>query len=183
MDPAFGKTASKWITDFEALETKLRSEDGYSASFASSLTLSLEEFYNIVQHCAVSAIDGYGFKDYEKLVENAAMEYETSYLQLYEKMKVDYEKTVTERKENDLARFRKDFHTGKRDEVFSMQATSTLCEGIDLLPRDDDDISTSESEEEFDGDKGGTIGDFRTQESKKRDKKITVMGSEGQPQI
>jgi len=148
LEPGLGKTVSSWITDFEVLEKALRSEDGYSCNLASSLTLALDEFYNVVDHCIVSALDGYGFNDFEKLVAKGVEAFKTDYVQMYQGMKKDYHKKMEKQKESDLARFRKDFQSGTRNEVFSMQATSTLSQGIDLLPHDSDEEATSDDSEE-----------------------------------
>lgn len=67
MDPSHGKTVKEWITDWEQFEVVLRATPGYSASFASSLALSLEEFYATVDHVAVSAADGFGAQEFANL--------------------------------------------------------------------------------------------------------------------
>jgi hypothetical protein len=75
-DQADSKYAKDWITDFESFETALRERDGNSVNLASSLALTLEEFYNKIDHAVVSAYDGYGMNEFFCAVQKAVSDYE-----------------------------------------------------------------------------------------------------------
>lgn len=74
MDPTYAKN---WITDFETFEGALRERDDYASNLASSLALSLDEFYNNIAYTVVSAKDGYGMDEFFCDVHKAVTDYET----------------------------------------------------------------------------------------------------------
>jgi hypothetical protein len=54
--------AIKWMTDYEAFDQSLSKVDTYLSSLSRSLSLVLEEFYQNIDACGVSAYTGKGFE-------------------------------------------------------------------------------------------------------------------------
>ena len=55
------KFASEWMTDFDKFDEALSKQDNYLASLSRSMSLVLDEFYQLVPHCGVSSITGAGY--------------------------------------------------------------------------------------------------------------------------
>lgn len=53
--------AANWMTDFSAFDDALSKQDNYLASLSRSMSLVLEEFYELVPHVGVSAATGKGY--------------------------------------------------------------------------------------------------------------------------
>ena len=79
--------AKEWMTDFEAYQAALMKKDNadgeggeregaFMTSLMSSMSLVLEEFYNNLRACGVSAVTGDGMEDFFAKVEEARQEYE-----------------------------------------------------------------------------------------------------------
>lgn len=55
--------AFKWMRDLDALQVALDASDTYAATLSRSLALVLEEFYEHLQHVAVSSVTGEGMPE------------------------------------------------------------------------------------------------------------------------
>jgi len=79
----------EWMTDYETFQEALDNDStnnnntnsSYYSSLTRSLSLVLDEFYNELHHCGVSAATGDGVDDFWKAVDLAAQDFETDYLQ------------------------------------------------------------------------------------------------------
>ncbi|SCU86794.1 LAFA_0E03092g1_1 [Lachancea sp. 'fantastica'] len=81
--------AREWMTDFEAFQEALRSDQdlngesglgsGYMGSLVNSMSLMLEEFYSQLDIVGVSSFTGDGFDEFLTSVDKKVDEYETYY--------------------------------------------------------------------------------------------------------
>ncbi|KAI9891180.1 MAG: hypothetical protein M1814_003023 [Vezdaea aestivalis] len=107
--------AKSWMTDFEAFQKALRTEEetgnfggnegglpgigggsGYMGSLLNSMSLMLEEFYNHLSVVAVSSLTGQGIDDFFVAVQEKTAEFEKDYRPELERRK----KEVSQKKED-----------------------------------------------------------------------------------
>mmetsp|Transcript_31807 Transcript_31807/g.64754 ORF Transcript_31807/g.64754 Transcript_31807/m.64754 type:complete len:264 (+) Transcript_31807:208-999(+) len=111
--------AQEWMTDYEAFQEALdeftssgggndSATSGYYASLTRSLSLVLDEFYSVLQHCGVSAATGDGVDDFWAAVDRAAEDFEADYV-------ADLQDRVDERKARRRAKARRDVEKLQRD--------------------------------------------------------------------
>lgn len=127
-DSAF---AHKWMTDFEAFQNSLRLDDeqdgpGYMGSLMSSLSLVLEEFYNTLDVCSVSALTGEGMDTFLKAVSHKVKEYQDEYVPERERLRKLRSDKEADRRAQELSRLIQDVGLEK--------ATA-----VDVLSDDDSD--------------------------------------------
>ncbi|CAI2374862.1 unnamed protein product [Moneuplotes crassus] len=84
---AFNKTdilshefALTWMKDFEEFEDALNSDKSYLSTLSRSMSLVLQEFYENLNSCGVSAMTGIGFDSLLESVQKGAKEYAEIFL-------------------------------------------------------------------------------------------------------
>jgi GPN-loop GTPase len=106
------KFAIKWMTEYESFHEAISKEKTYSSDLASSLGLVLDEFYNNLSSCGVSAVSGEGMDEFFEAVTKGVKEYEEGYKkELEEKIKEKLNENKNENKKNE----KEEFNTGKFD--------------------------------------------------------------------
>lgn len=100
--------AVEWMQDFEAFNEALQADGSYASTLTRSLSLVLEEFYENLQHVAVSAVTGEGMAQLFEAVERCRGEYEEFY-------KPDLEQRAKERAEAEAQRQAKEIEKLRSD--------------------------------------------------------------------
>ena len=72
--------ALTWMKDFDEFEDSLNTDKSYLSSLSRSMSLVLQEFYENINACGVSAINGLGFDSLMEAVERGAQEYTEVFL-------------------------------------------------------------------------------------------------------
>lgn len=109
--------AFKWMKDLDALQDALDATDTYAGTLSRSLALVLEEFYQHLQHVAVSSITGEGMDDLLAAIHNSRTEYYGSYRPDLEARKQRTRDAEAQRRAADMARIERDVRAGQHGTV------------------------------------------------------------------
>lgn len=156
--------AKEWMTDFEAFQAALQSEEeggsfggiegmgqgsGYMSSLLHSMSLVLEEFYKHLKVVGVSAARGDGIDEFFVAVQEKKEEFERDYKPELEKRRQEREEMKQAKREKDLGRLLSDLNVEnaakrrpKKEEPETISDLEDLDEdeeGQGIISPDEDD--------------------------------------------
>ncbi|PFH34849.1 putative ATP binding protein [Besnoitia besnoiti] len=108
-DVAHHAVCQEWMTDYDAFQEALLTDDSYLASLSRSSALMLVEFYRVIQTVGVSSTTGQGMSDMVKQLERCAEEYQTDFLPFFEQQKKAKEERQRESATQEFAQFKRDY--------------------------------------------------------------------------
>lgn len=159
--------AKEWMTDFEAFQAALRSEEsegsgsfgggsGYMGSLLNSMSLMLEEFYRHLSVVNVSSMTGKGIDDFFVAVAEKAEEYKAVYQPELEKRREQMQQEKRGKRDRELGKLMKDMNVSDSSKVSSGMARAQAAQrqSADTLSDLEDDSETEAQLVEPDEDEG-----------------------------
>ena len=167
--------AKEWMTDFEAFQAALKSEEsrssgelgsgsGYMSSLLNSMSLMLEEFYRHLSVVGVSSMTGNGMEEFFDAVKVKAEEFKRDYQPELEKRRKQAQQAKENKKDKELGRLMEDMDVSGSVKPragpaspFQRQRADTLSDLEDMTDSDmeaqgaESDRSRSDEEDANDG--------------------------------
>lgn len=155
--------AKEWMTDFEAFQDALRSEEeaaestsnpgsGYMNSLLNSMSLVLEEFYRHLDVVGVSSMTGAGVDEFFEAVQKKGGEFMRDYKPELERRRLQKQKEAETRKEKELTRLMEDINVsnsgsgGPTRGKLEKEEPETVSEAEDEAYSDDREGEESDDE-------------------------------------
>ena len=148
--------AKEWMTDFEAFQSALRSEEngangglgggsGYMNSLLNSMSLMLEEFYRHLSVVGVSSMTGTGVDDFFDAVREKAEEFQRDYQPALDKRRSQMNQEKEVQRDKELGKLMKDMNVSESVRLQSGVAEPSQRQHADTLS-DFEDMSDTELE-------------------------------------
>ena len=148
--------AREWMTDFEAFQSALRTEEmdangglgggsGYMSSLLNSMSLMLEEFYRHLSVVGVSSLTGKGVGEFFDAVKEKATEFKRDYQPELERRREQVKQEKEGRRDNELGQLVKDMNVSDSLKPQSGKARPAQRHHTDTLS-DLEDMSETETE-------------------------------------
>ena len=111
-------TMMEWMEDFEAYQEALGTQsEGYMSSLNSSLSLVLDEFYSSIRRVGVSAATAEGIPELFAKFDEAAVEFQESYLPDLKARFMEQKAQEGAKKNRELAKLQRDLDETRGDKV------------------------------------------------------------------
>ena len=142
--------AKEWMTDFEAFQAALRSEEsdssgvsgagsGYMSSLLNSMSLMLEEFYRHLSVVGVSSMTGKGMEEFFDAVNEKAEEFKRDYQPELERRREQVQQEKDGKKERELGKLMRDMDVSDTAEPRTGPARPFQRQHADTLSDLEDD--------------------------------------------
>ncbi|GMM37158.1 GTPase [Saccharomycopsis crataegensis] len=148
--------AKEWMTDFEAFQASMSSDQhnsseggdsGYMNSLINSMSLMLEEFYSQLDVVGVSSYTGKGFDEFLDIVDDKVKEYNDVYKAEQERILKQREQDEADRKVKNLSKLVKDLGIKDQNASTSRKKEDDY-DGVNVLSDFEDDDDEEEEQEE-----------------------------------
>jgi GTPase SAR1 family protein len=166
--------AKEWMTDFEAFQAALHSEEeggtfggqdgqgagsGYMSSLLHSMSLVLEEFYNHLSVVGVSSMTGAGIDEFFEAVETKREEFNRDYKPELEKRRAAREQEKLKSRDKQLGQLLKDMNiesgsSSRRKSKREEEQPETVSEAEDMEEDEDEEEGSGwvDRDDDEDGD-------------------------------
>eukprot|EP00435_Cladocopium_sp_Y103_P072062 s28_g39.t1 len=135
----------EWMEDFEKLGEALSRETSYVASLSKSMSLAMEEFYRNLRSVGVSAVTGAGSEAFQKAVQDAAVEFQESYVPFLLEQRRDLEEKRQAAVEEQMRSFERGMDRAKN----KRSRDGASINELDRLGEDVHNLTIEERDDDF----------------------------------